>query len=440
MLKSFHFRGLLGAITKKQANSDTVSSPPRTICAAVVLFVGLSAANAIGGWVEIGFIILGFCNLLITPHQVPAGLVVGVMMCSTYSLLRSLIGGGGQSGFSAFLILVRPLFEGYFVAISVFYFCRIRTNQSLLKGLSGYVYLMFLSAVVMIVNPELRLNLLTKWYANNESYRENFVEALRFRGYGVSRHHLFGLPLAMGSIGAILLANLAYKYGHNRRLSSSLSSLACLLLVLPNARIGIVPLIVLGTLCFTFFFRLAHLFSFAAFIMLGFAVVGLLINFTAINQEDLLLRWWQEGVLQFFIASNDEDANTINDLSKMVFFPTDILGWLVGDGRLPEVGDIMYSDLGWVRLIQRGGLLLLVGVIVVYWAVVNWIKSLFNEPVLEGVNSKGQRLSLLVSFVIFCTFLIALNKGDIYAANDYSRLIMTLAVFGCQLNVSTKQL
>ncbi len=42
-------------------------------------------------------------------------------------------------------------------------------------------------------------------YADEAYQNPEFVGALLFRGYGISRHHLFGLPLALGLSAALLM-------------------------------------------------------------------------------------------------------------------------------------------------------------------------------------------------------------------------------------------
>lgn len=179
------------------ASIAVATERPHTALAALALFMGLSAANAMGGLLQLLYFGLSLGILLLCRHRVPRSLLAATSLCGTVALLASL---QGEAGVAPLLRFVRPCVEGYLLAILLFHGCRIRTLPSLLTALAGYVLVQLVCAVAMAASPDLRAALLDRWYGDDTYDSMSFQVALLFRGFGVSRHHLFGLPLALGEL------------------------------------------------------------------------------------------------------------------------------------------------------------------------------------------------------------------------------------------------
>jgi hypothetical protein len=377
--------------------------------AALSLFVGLSAANAMGGLLQLAFFGLCLGVLLLRRHRVPLALMGGVVLCGMIATLTSL---RGEPGIAPLLRFVRPFVEGYLLAILLYHGCRIRTLKSLLAALAGYVLIELFCALAMAALPELRSVLLEQWYGDDSYDGQAFQAALLFRGFGVSRHHLFGLPLALGIVGVLLLAAAA----------------GCALLILPNARVGLVPLLICYALGVSLFFRFCYLRQILMLACLGVPLLLLLVRLYLGDAGEALIDWMLEGVMQFIDPSQAADVTTVSDLGSMVILPAEPLAWLIGDGRICQPGEGCYSDIGWIRLLQEGGLLLAVPVALLYLGVILQIHAGLrrlgmNRPVRRVRSSRD-----LLLWVLLLTFVLATIKGEAYAPNDYSRLLMMLAV------------
>jgi hypothetical protein len=404
----------------------------RLVFAAIAIFTGLSAANAFGGIFQIIFYLCGFGFLLIKQHNPPLGLMVGVVLCSMIATFTSL---RFDLSIGPLLRFVRPFVEGYLLAILLYHGCRIQTLKSLLAALMGYVLIELFCALAMAVLPELRSALLDQWYGDASYDGQSFQAALLFRGFGVSRHHLFGLPLALGIVGVLLLVGTSLEASLSRRWLLTTAAAGCALLVLPNARVGLVPLLICYALGISLFFRFFYLRQILLLAGLGVPLLLLIMRHYLGDAGEVLIDWMQEGVMQFIDPSQAADENTLSDLGAMVILPAEPLAWLIGDGRICQPGESCYSDIGWIRLLQEGGLLLVMSVTLFYLKLIVQIheglqRFGMNRPVRQVRSSHD-----LLLWVLLITFVIAMVKGDAYAPNDYSRLLMMLAVLVHQLPV-----
>lgn len=405
-------------------------SAPRWGWAGLAIFVGISAANAIGGVLQLLFFGLCLGVLFLRRHRVPLGLLGGVMLCGMIATLTSL---RGELGIAPLLRFVRPFVEGYLLAILLYHGCRIRTLQSLLAALAGYVLIEMFCALAMAALPELRSSLLERWYGDDSYDGQAFQAALLFRGFGVSRHHLFGMPLALGIIGALLLVGASLEHRLLRRMLLTGSAFACALLILPNARIGLVPLMLCYALGISLLFRFCYLRQLLVLFGVGLPLLLLLVRMYLGDAGEVLIDWMLEGVIQFIDPSQASDVTTVSDLGGMVILPVEPLAWLIGDGRICQPGEICYSDIGWIRLLQEGGLLLAVPVSLLYLGLMLQIHAGLRRL---GMNRPLRRVRSsrdLLLWVLLLTFVLATVKGEAYAPNDYSRLLMALAVLVHQL-------
>lgn len=405
---------------------------PHVVMAALALFVGLSAANAMGGLLQGTFFGLCLGVMLLRRHQVPFGLMGGVALCCMIATLSSL---RVDLSIAPMLRYARPFVEGYLLAILLYHGCRIQSLKSLLSALAGYLLIELFCALAMAVLPEFRSALLEQWYGDDSYDGQAFQAALLFRGFGVSRHHLFGLPLALGIVGLLLLVGASLEARMSRRWLLTGAAAGCALLILPNARVGLVPLLICYALGISLFFRFCYLRQILVLAGLGVPLLLLLVRIYLGDAGELLIDWMHEGVMQFIDPSYAADVTTVSDLRAMVILPADPLVWLIGDGRICQPGESCYSDIGWIRLLQEGGLLLAFSVALLYWGAILKIHVGLSR---FGLNSPVRRVRSsrnLLLWVLLVTFVLAMVKGDAYAPNDYSRLLMMMAVLVNQLPV-----
>jgi hypothetical protein len=425
-----------GPVRSFSTKRSVVVGHPHVIMAALSLFVGLSAANAMGGLLQIFFWGLGLGVLLLRKHQVPFALMGGVMLCgmiATFSSFRV------DLSIAPLLRFVRPFVEGYLLAILLYYGCRIRKLSALLAALAVYVMVELICALAMASLPDLRKALLDQWYGDSSYDWQAFQAALLFRGYGVSKHHLFGFPLALSVVCVLMLVGARQETSLLRQRLLTAAAAGCALLIIPNARVGLVPIIIFYLLGISIFFRIHYLRQVLILVCIGMPLLLVLARQYLGDYAEVLFYWILEGVTQFIDPSAAGDVTTLIALDGMFILPVELQAWLIGDGRICQPNEGCSSDIGWIRLLQEGGLLLVLPIALLYLGVILKInKGLnqlgINQPIRSTTFSRHHLLCVLL-----LTFLLAMIKGEAYAPNDYSRLLMMLAVLAHQLPMRSRR-
>ncbi len=395
--------------------------------ASLALFFGLSAANALGWAVQFLFFGICFSIIALRKHRLPFNLITATLLCGVIATITSI---NKEQSIDPLLRFSRPLIEGYLLAILLYHGCRIRTMQSLLTALLGYVLLELTSTLLMASFPEFRSALLEKWYTDVTTQGQAFQGALQFRGFGITRHHLFGYPLALGVIGVLLLNGANQEPRPLRNLILICGAICCTLMALINARTGLLPLIIYYTLGISIFFRLSHLRQLLVAIGIGSLLILLAHIYPGENTE-ALINWLEAGLMQFISPS--DGATTIGDLKSMSIFPATSQAWLIGNGRICQPAESCYSDIGFIRLLQEGGLALTTGIMSLYILTMLKISRGISRFDNNKKTQKSRASKRILLSVLIATFILASIKGEAYAANDYSRLIMMLAVLMHQL-------
>jgi hypothetical protein len=397
----------------------------RYVVASVVLFLGLSVANAFGSWMQVVF--YGCCLAVVvgSRHRVPVADLVLAFGCGMLALLASF---RAEPSVAPFVKFTRPFVEGYLLAFVLYRTCRIRTFRSLMIVLGGYVLIEFISVCVMVVIPDIRSELLDLWYSDDTYQQETFLYALIFRGYGVSRHHLYGLPLAMGTVSAMLLVAGSLRSPGRWRTYFMAAAFCGLPVVLLNARIGLIPVVLCYVLGTSVFFNRYYFKHLAVLVFVLLPALFLLAQSYLGDTLDIVFEWQLEGMKQFLDPSAAADSTTVSDLSGMVILPASWSSWLIGDGRVCLPGEACYTDIGWLRLLQEGGLVLLSAVVALYLRAILSACRWLSFAGFTNCNRSIVSTRHLLFCVLVATFVAATIKGDSFGANEYSRLIMLLGV------------
>jgi len=358
----------------------------------------------------------------------PGRLLAVLTVAVAYLLMTAALSSERGPLAAGALLVLRPCIEGFLVAHVLYKWCRIRDFRSCVVVLGGFAALQFAAALAMALEPAWRAAFIESVYADESYQNPEFVGALLFRGYGISRHHLFGLPLALGLSAAMLMIVASLERPRLARWLMGASAIAALVVLTVNARIGFVPVLVCyiagATIAFNRFHP-RHAMAVALVVVLpvaSFGAVWLGDDFEAVAT------WLAAGVDQFGGADSD-DANTLSDLRSMLVFAPGALELLVGTGRACSTDESCYSDIGFIRALQGGGLILLALVVYLYTRLNRHIVRFFRATVgLGGVARR--RAATLLGLVLHLTFFAAMVKGEAFGASDYSRLVAVLAGLG----------
>jgi hypothetical protein len=398
---------------------------PRYVAGALVAFLGVSAANVLPPPAQVVLYLMGLASITRRSRHLIGREVLALLLACAAVLADRLILGIELDG--AFRV-VRPVIEGVLLAHVLYHWCYIGDFKAAAVVLAGMVAIQFFAGALMAADGAGRVALLESIYADESYQNSSFVGALLFRGYGYSRHHLFGLALALGLSSALLLARASIEHDRGVRAIFGGLSVAGFLLATINARIGLLPIVTtyaLGmTLLFNSFYP-KHLLAAGAALTIPLLYLGAWIlgdNF------ETIVAWLGEGVAQLGSADS-ADSNTLSDLSDMLVFAPDVVQLVVGSGRACDVGASCYSDIGFIRALQEGGLVFLLLVGYLYVRFNEHAIRLFRRSIDTRQRSQ-RRAAVLVAVVMHSTFLLAMIKGEAFAANDYSRLVVALGCLG----------
>ena len=399
--------------------------PPRIAAAAAVLFIGISAANTLPPLWQLAFYLVGLLAVWRRPDPLPLREALLILLACGYVVGLRLVKGLELDGA---LRLLRPCFEGFLVAHVLVRWCHLRDVRSLGLALATMVGLQALLSLGMAASPQVRLDFIQALYADESYQNAQFVGALVFRGYGITRHHLYGFSLAIGLSVALMLMAASLARPGGRRLALAAAAVLGLLVALVNARIGLVPVLLCylagGTLFFHRFY-MQHLLATVLLLLLPLVYFGALY----FGDDIATLANWVSAGLTQFIDSDSQDSSTLSDLAAMLVVSPDALDLLLGLGGACDTAAACYSDIGFIRALQEGGLPFLLLVLALYTSlnlrIVRWFRQTCG---LRG--SRARRACALLSLVVHGSFAAAMIKGEAFGPSDYSRLVATLAFLG----------
>jgi hypothetical protein len=395
------------------------------LAGAVAAFVGLSLANTLPAVLQLALYLTAMVAVVRRPHGVPPLAEAAVLLAAGAYLvmLRAALGVELDGA----LRLLRPCFEGFLLAHVLYKWCGIRDFRAAVLVLAGAIALQFAASLWMLLDPPGRLAFMERMYSDEGYQHDRFTAALLFRGYGLSRHHLYGLPLAVGLSAALMLVVASIDGSARRRWWLGALAALALLLVAVNARIGFVPLFVCYVGGVSVLFNRYYPGQVAW--MVALLVLPLLFFGAAYFGDDFqtLLSWLAAGYEQ--LGDSDAEATTFGELRDMLVLAPDLASLLFGDGLPCSTDKDCYSDIGFIRAIQEGGVLFLVAVLFVY-ARLNRHVVRFFERSFGRARRRQRRAALLVAWIVYGTFVAAMVKGEAHGTSDYSRLVATLACLG----------
>ncbi|KGA42897.1 hypothetical protein KU75_03300 [Pectobacterium odoriferum] len=392
----------------------------RYIGGGLFILLGISLSNALRGWLELGFYALLLALVFVYNFKVKISLTTLLLLFSSVAIILNPF--YRDVNVNILIYFLGPIIQGYLIAFCVYYTLNIRTSEGLISSLNYFVIIQFLTVIIMLMLPNLRLGIIDYIYGNQGYDAGGFTAALTFRGYGLTRHHLYAFPLSIAVIVGLnlLLRNDTYSSIRDFLLKKIwlilLSSIICLL----NARLGLM-LIAVAILIYFFSQKKNALFISITTVFLFFlmSTVDVTINSVFLNDYQ---NWLKES-LSIFSFTEYKNNGTLNDLFSMVYFPERFYSLMLGEGIVlnPNSSGV-YSDIGIIRAIFSGGILFLAVIFFTYNA------AFKNISIIDCGFNRSVNKPLLV-FMFFC-FIVAMIKGEAYSISDYSRLVFFLSFWG----------
>ena len=217
------------------------TSALNTFFCGAFIFVGLSAANAVGGFYQLALMVTLILTILYYRPKFPK-LITGLTISSGILIATFSIQNQLDLYFfvTTFIRSIRPLIEGFGIGTIAIYIFKVTSSNKLTKVFFIYVLIMIIFMILMVVQPIIKMSWINYWYSGAE-YSDIAKRTLTFRGWGVSKHHLYGLPLACGTIFIFFMLSLINAHSFKNKFVLYLGAFFSLVLILPNARIGLVP-------------------------------------------------------------------------------------------------------------------------------------------------------------------------------------------------------
>lgn len=287
------------------------------------------------------------------------------------------------------------------------------SQEDLIKmlGWAAFIESLFSAAAYMVYEIQTFLLNLMSFSTDNE-----LVQYMReWRMYGMADGMTYAMPILQGIIGIILLL-----YALHREISYIIFVPFICLSGLINARTTIVVLLagILFILISCHFLKLKTMKRAAAVGM--FALAGMFI-FSRFQQGKANTQWLQDGFREilaflsgklegyFYIVFQDE-----NVASRFLKLPA---GWglLFGNGSIPP------SDIGYIRDIWAGGILMAA---VLYGIYAMMLKQIYVYASMHVSEKIARNAIVFLAIVLF-----AVNvKGEICCINEVSNLVVFLYV------------
>jgi hypothetical protein len=273
--------------------------------------------------------------------------------------------------------------------------------------------------VILLVSPSLNNLMNNKILAASEYQQNNLL-----RGFGFASTLFYSYGLVQGTAAAIILLKLSEAKKHFAVYFIALVLL--LISVLVNARIGMVPVIVM-ILYLIFVRKKIKMFLYASGVLGVILVVFLSSDFAEKYQK--IIEWAFGFFTQTFgfVSGNQgkTGVNTYGALGNMIVWPDNVFDWIVGSGADlflagQTSGTVHHSDVGFVRQLYYGGivyltiLMALVTVMAARFYHLNkhrWLFILFVFTVIAA-NVKSNFINNHSSFRLF----LLIYMGFIYYA------------------------
>ncbi|HEY9001045.1 MAG TPA: hypothetical protein VIM89_06820 [Mucilaginibacter sp.] len=209
--------------------------------------------------------------------------------------------------------------------------------------------------VMLLVNPSLNNIMNNKILAASEYQQDNLL-----RGFGFASTLFYSYGLVQGTAAAIILLKMSEAKKHF--IIYFITLVFLLISILVNARIGMVPVIVM-VIYLIFIRKKVKMFLYASGILGVILVVFLSSSFAEKYQK--IIDWAFSFFTQTFGfvsgGKSKTGPDTFGVLTNMVVLPDNAPDWIIGSGadlflHGQTSGTVTHSDIGFIRQLYYGGI------------------------------------------------------------------------------------
>ncbi len=318
---------------------------------------------------------------------------------------------------SLYLIQYIPFSLGLFLFID--YYFQAKAIEVIIKIFIVIIFIQSLIGWFMFISPDVKFFI----YNIQSSDPANIYKGLILRGNGFSSGLAFSIPLIHGMFLGLIFLNIFIK----PKLSHFIYFLFCLLIALSNARIALIPILVIFPLiAFKFLssLRFLSLVKFTGIAILAFYILYILsINsvFFSENIDNLqkIVDWIIGGYLNLFgLDQSGNKENITSILMSQINFNTELIPLFFGEGVNAFSSISNQSDIGLVNLIAFGGIF--------YFLAVHFVT--YYSLYMGYINSSINSYRFMILFICICYFAASL-KGIVFTEQILGRFLILVITF-----------
>ncbi|MDB9444798.1 hypothetical protein [Anabaena sp. CS-542/02] len=300
--------------------------------------------------------------------------------------------------------------------------------EDLIKSLFLITFVQFIFCLLMLTSGEIRDYISLSLLRPDEKIALDgeLTSLAQRRGYGLASGHLFSYPLFNG----LVCCSALWFFLKKRNVYYLILSFMAVVPILINARIGLISMPVF---LISLILEKRLVVNFVKWLLknCAFVFMVLLIGLSSIQLYNFIpektLLWVEEaifGIIDAITYGNIEYSSTLNDLlTSHIHIPDNLISFLIGDGMYLFLNPTspISSDVGYVRLIFFGGLILSVFLYIIFiflfGIAVNKAKTnivrltlVCGSLMIFIANFKGlvfhNHNSILRAMVLLCVFVI----------------------------------
>lgn len=296
-------------------------------------------------------------------------------------------------------LLVESLFMAYVLARFYVRYYREKAELWLLGVLLLAAFISFYLILNVETNIYVRNSLLITTDLDNTS-------DLLFRSFGISDSLIFTYPVVLG-LGVCIALKQAelHKWYY-------LVAFLLLIVIFFNARLGVVPIVLFYIYQIV---KKRSLFKILAQFTLLIVLFMLIASSDLAKEYEQTIAWVTDGFTEISnLLQGEENEKTGNTdvLKTMIFFPGDIVGWLIGTGNDVFLAS-RHSDIGYILQLHYGGIL--------------YVLLCFLVPFsFYRLASKMNCSNPWFNFVFIGTFISCSIKGYFFFTNPATRFFFLL--------------
>lgn len=318
------------------------------------------------------------------------------------------------------IIFIRQILEIIIPACCFTYYL-FKYNINCVKYITIFLLIQIVSCIVMT-----NIDIKSYIFKNIIELNEHAAKFSYLRNFGIARNYLSWFP----SCCSLMIFILFLDYCYNKKIQSLIVAILSNIILFLNSRTSILIELfcIITTLLYLKYLRITNKnkekvgFTKKNILLLFFVIfliTSIIILYISLNKDffDNIGKWLLQAIesIGSLFGKKYSGPNTFNDLNHF-YLPDDSVSLVFGYGT-PEYGK-MHSDIGYVRYILYGGILISVILFIFY---LDFFLTGYN-----GCKKTSEKFFLIVSYT---SLLILQYKGEVFTLNEITRFLFLTTIY-----------